>query len=174
MDLSTIGSFAEVLAAVGVIGSLIFLAVQVQKNTQALRSQVLEMHFDRVALNYARALDPDVADVIEKGRRNYETLSASEKIIFNAWASEYVLNTDHLMLFKQEGLIVPAAATMIDRRIEWFFKHNGVRAWWKDEDRHPSPDQFERMFDEQIKLKWPERSEPAKIEPNSHPENPAE
>lgn len=154
MDISMFGNFAEILAAIGVIGSLIFLAVQVRKNTQTLRSQILEMHFDRVAMNYSRPLDSAVANVVDKGKKSFRDLSSTEKIIFNAWASEYLLNTNHLVTFNKERLIEPWAAIMIERRCDWFFKNPGVRQWWQDDDRHPIPEVYEVVYNERIMQNW--------------------
>jgi len=156
MEIGTIAAFADILAAVGVIGSLIFLAVQVRKNTQTLRSQILESHLDRVAANYSRTLDANVATVIDKGKESYGDLSGPEKVIFNAWASEYLLNTNHLMIFTRDNLIDPLVGEIIDRRHNWFFKNRGMCQWWQDEDRHPQPNQFEITYTEKSHEMWPE------------------
>ena len=159
MDIAVIGASAEILAAIGVVGSLIFLAVQVRKNTQTLRSQILETHLDRVVANFARPLDAAVATVIHKAKKSFIDLNGPEMIIFNAWASEYLINANHLMIFTDEGLLDPRYAQMIDRRIQWFFKNSGMRQWWQDEDRHPMPDYIEAVFNEKIQQLWPDSAQ---------------
>ncbi len=160
MDISIIANIADVLAAIGVIGSLLFLAVQVQKNTQSLRIQTQEVRFDRVATVHSRALEPGVASVIDKGRQRFNELSPSENIIFNAWASEYIGYTNSLIFVEDEGLLTPTIAVQIDRRINWFFKHAGARDWWTYEDRHPFPMRFETILDAKIASCWPENPYP--------------
>lgn len=83
MDIGTIAALADILGAVGIVGSLIFPAVHVRKNTHTLHSYILESYLDRLAVNFSRPLDGTVAAVIDKPRGSYGDPSASEKKSFS-------------------------------------------------------------------------------------------
>ncbi len=51
MDL--IANLADLIAALGVIGSLVFLAIQVRENTKTVRNTHWENHLNRLANNFS-------------------------------------------------------------------------------------------------------------------------
>ena len=54
MNISEIAAIADVLAAIGVIASLLFVALQVRHNTKATRNQYWLSSLDRIADNFSR------------------------------------------------------------------------------------------------------------------------
>ena len=145
MNVSDFADFADMLTAIAVIASLLFLAFQVRQNTRTVRNQHWESHLDRLANSFGRQLDDQVATVIDKGRQNYDDLIGREKIVFNAWASEYLANVFGSIGFYKQHILDPDTAVMGERRLEWFFKDSGAGQWWRDPVRHPVPTNFERL-----------------------------
>jgi hypothetical protein len=88
MNWEAIGAVAELLAAIGVIVSLVYLASQIRhsreqmrQNTRAVEAQVSWAHWDSIYKVYhARALDPDLIALLQKlrswDREQIETLQA--------------------------------------------------------------------------------------------------
>ena len=142
MNSSDIAAFADVLAAAGVIASLLFLAFQIRAHTKTVRNQHYESMLDRLTNNFARPLDEWVATTLERGKQNFEDLSAPERLTFDAWANEYVVCVTNIATLGSQGIFNPGVAAMVDRRLEWFFKYPGVRQWWRGSDRHPPPCPF--------------------------------
>jgi hypothetical protein len=76
MNWEAIGALAELLAAVGVIVSLVYLASQIRhsreqmrQNTRAVEAQVSWAHFDSVyKLYHARAENPELVAIVQKLR----------------------------------------------------------------------------------------------------------
>ena len=118
MNISFIADFADVLAALGVIASLLFVAFQVRQNTSTVRNQHYESILGRLADGFSRPLDGQVAETLDKGRRNFEDLTAPEKLIFDAWANEYVMSIFNVATLSRQGLVDPGIAAMVDRRIK--------------------------------------------------------
>lgn len=97
------GLVAEVTAAIGVIISVIYLAVQVSGNTEALHSQthfnLLDMSQDAlvVAMN-----NPELNSIVVRGRNDPASLDEEEWSRFansqlmeiNSWEYAYYLNED--------------------------------------------------------------------------------
>ena len=146
MSISEIAAIADVLAALGVIGSLLFVAFEVRQNTRTVRNQHWESHMIRLANTFGRQLDNHVATVIEKGRSNYDDLTGPEKVVFNAWASDYVANVSGSVGFYRQHILGPDTAVLAERRLEWLFKDSGAIQWWHDPLRHPVPPNYERFI----------------------------
>ena len=112
MNVSDIADFADILAAIGVIASLLFVAFQVRRNTKAIRNQHFEATLDHLASQFSRSLDERVATIIDKGRKNFNDLSDPEKLTFGAWANEYIMGASRLTSFGQQGLLDPAVSAL--------------------------------------------------------------
>ena len=147
MNASIIADYADVLAAIGVISSLLFVAFQVRLNTNAVRNQQWLSTIDRVAENFSRPLDERVATTLDKGKKNFNELSDPEKETFNAWALEYIIGVNRNITFGRQGLLHPEIAAMWMRDLKWFFNYPGAGQWWRNADRHPVPAHFEAIID---------------------------
>jgi hypothetical protein len=150
VNVSDVAALADVLAALGVIGSLLFLAFHVRQNTRTVRNQHWESHLDRLSSCFARPLDIQVASVISKGQTNYGDLSGPEKLVFNGWASEYLANVFGSMGFYREGIFDSERAVVGEQRLKWFFGNAGTIQWRHDPTRHPVPKKFEEFVEKHL------------------------
>ncbi len=81
MDWQLIGVLAEVISAVAVIVTLIFLAVEVRNNRNATQSNSLDALAAGFSdINYNVIGDSEFAGIWEKGLASPETLSSQEAI----------------------------------------------------------------------------------------------
>ena len=141
---------ADLIAAVGVIASLVFVALQVKENTKTVKNTYWENHLNRLANNFSRPLDPAVADVICRGNRSFDSLGEEDKTVYSAWANEYMLSTSFLLVFRQQGDLNPELTNTAERRITWLFGKPGAIQWWRHEIRHPVPYAVEDVVDKWI------------------------
>ena len=77
----------------------------------------------------------------------HSNLSGQEKLIFGAWANEYIMGINRVTFSARQGLLDSGFAVQVERRLKWFFKYPGMGQWWRDADRHPVPAQFETNID---------------------------
>jgi hypothetical protein len=141
MTFSQFSEFADLLAAFGVIASVLFLAWEMRKSTE--QSRLTNWHATHSATreHKRRTDDPYVADVVDRGRANFDALSSSEQVTFGYWMEEWIQAI--------EGLTVTSSATSkryddINRvAIEVMaatFAYPGCRTWWQQSglsDRWP-------------------------------------
>jgi len=74
---------SQIAAAIGVIGSLVFVGVQVRGNARSVRSATTQaVHENFANLYFQLAQNPETLRVFEKGCLQPESLSTSEKSIF--------------------------------------------------------------------------------------------
>ena len=141
-----IAGYADLIAAAGVIGSLIILAYQIHQNTRAMKVQNWLSIVERIAEHSARALDAGVADTVHKGLQSYARLSEKDKLVFSAWAYEFIICVNRHIGFEDKG-IRPEIAAMTERYLKWFFAHEGAVEWWTDAGRKPFPSHYETVID---------------------------
>lgn len=80
MNWSEIGSIGEAIGAIGVIGSLIYLALQVRANSKGLITSMRESTFNSlVEWNYHIMSDPDLAWIFQQGCRDFNSLDQKER-----------------------------------------------------------------------------------------------
>ncbi len=150
MSLPTIAAAADLLAAMGVIASLLFLAWQIRQNTHALKNQNWLAIVERIAEQSTRPLDRNVADTVARGSADHASLDEADKVVFDAWAYEFIICVNRHIGFEQQG-IRPEFAAMTERYLSWFFASPGNRAWWRGPDRRPFPAHYEAVIDRHLK-----------------------
>jgi len=143
MQFTDIAALADLLAAAGVIATLLFVAFQIRQNTNVIRNQAWLAIIERVAENATRPLDERVAATIDKGRVDFDGLSGAEKLIFGAWAWEFLVGVNRHIAFAEQGNLDPRYAAMVPRFLKWFFKYPGTGQWWINPDRQPFPSHYE-------------------------------
>jgi len=81
MNWDAIGAIGEILGAIGVVGSLVYLAAQIRKSDQTARADSLQALWDgaRDRSFKPQFSDPEVGDLFAKGLTNFEALGKSEK-----------------------------------------------------------------------------------------------
>jgi hypothetical protein len=80
MNWSEIGSIGEAVGAIGVIGSLIYLALQVRANSKGLSTSTRESTFNSLKeWNYWVMADPDLAWIFQQGCRDFNSLDQKER-----------------------------------------------------------------------------------------------
>lgn len=106
MTLAELGSIGELVGALGVILSLIFVGIQVKRNTAMLQTASRETSTNRtIDTTRFLAADPEIARLFLKGSQNYEALDLEERFRFGMllyslmsdWNDQYVKHLDGVM-----------------------------------------------------------------------------
>ena len=137
MNISVVAGIADLAAALGVIASLIFLALQIRQNTETVKNSHWEATLQRDNTHTARTLDEHVANIVQKGRKSYSGLTDSEKLVFESWIYEWTMVYEGLTIFSTKGILRPEVKDVADQELEWYFCAPGVREWYLSENRRP-------------------------------------
>ena len=103
MDVDKMNPWLTLVANVGVVGGLIFLGVEIQQNTNAVRASALQE-----STNVARqqlltiASDPDISRI---SNADYEQLSDNEKLRRLAFARSFWLGMHNLFRQWEMGVL---------------------------------------------------------------------
>ncbi|MDG4648227.1 hypothetical protein P6F26_07205 [Roseibacterium sp. SDUM158017] len=133
MDLSVLGDIADVIAALAIILSLVFVGYELHQNrTQAELSnwrEILQTLVDYKGLTN----DPEFAEFVTRAHADYGDLSEAERLRFGMYLEQGVhiignfLKHNQALPKKLEGLEAAVASMFID-----MLTTPGGAAWWAE------------------------------------------
>jgi hypothetical protein len=128
-----VGALANLLAAAGVMASLIYLGIQIRQSTRTERARAFQDLFAGFTAQNLEMFGPQNIDLIISGMRDFNGLSGRDRLRF-----------DHLMMgyFNVlEATILSRSAFLLgDETLEnWsyalrtrFLPYPGARDWWSE------------------------------------------
>ncbi len=132
MSLETIYYIGQTIAVAAILGSLIFVGVQIRQNTLATRRQSLDGVIDRIVRWQSRLTStPTHVDSWVKGLQNFDSLPVEEKIHFNALIIEILVTLEAGREAGKTGDIKPETIEAMDGMIVQLFRNAGVREYWR-------------------------------------------
>jgi hypothetical protein len=139
MSLEDLGNIGEFVAAVGVVLSLIYLAVQIRQNTSQLiegnRAQRLAAQRDTVAAfsryRHLVVLNPDVSRLLQKGALDLESLTEEERIRFDLLAYEQLFASETLFTHVEESLLPVERWDGVSQYLVASLSQPGLRQHWE-------------------------------------------
>ena len=159
MSIQEWAAIAEIVGAVAVVASLVYLAVQIRQNTHGLAMSLKSTElaaFERnvEAGNRIREifiLNPDVSELYERGLKSYAGLSGSDKLrfsmllrnIFSAFQGAYIRQ----LTYGNDPADFAGSELLIDSYIKFYV----VREWLREEDRDWRP-QFASIVQQRVKM----------------------
>lgn len=131
-QLESLANLGEIIGAIAVVVSLIYLAVQVRQNTQAQRTENFSRALDRVAAMQASlSQDTDTAVVFAKGVSDPSTLSPTERIQFT-WAMYELFGAFEFMFLASNTDSIPEEVwRRWSSAVAWWLTFPGIQTWWK-------------------------------------------
>jgi len=104
MNWDAIGAVAELLAAVAVIFSFIYLARQIRQSTRAQkRSNLREIAEDHTTTLRCTATDPELASLVLKGHTDLSSLDAVERYRFDSFFYAWLSSLERALLDARDG-----------------------------------------------------------------------
>ena len=131
MLLSDLGNLGEMISGVAVVISLVYLAIQVRKNTETERTSTYQaVVSDFGSLNRTMSSTPDLSILYVKAMENFGDLDASEK----ARVSQLFFATFHYfenMYYQhRKGYLEEDVWLGWKRLMLTYYSRPGFRSWW--------------------------------------------
>jgi hypothetical protein len=132
MELQTLANVGEFLGGLGVIVSLIYLAVQIRGNTSSQQSETYARSLERMAyMQEFMAKDHALTKMFNEGLIDPSQLTITQKIQF-AWVLTEMFGNLEFMFFQSEQRNIPAELwDRWEETMKWWLTFPGVVAWWK-------------------------------------------
>lgn len=150
MDWNTIGVISEIVGAIGILATLIYLAIQIRNNTREVKTENIHRVTDSFnQLSLMIASDKDLAELWHKGMQNYDDLNDSEKARFEfIWLAAFrIYDSLYFQIKRGTGETELWEAEL--KTLKWLFSAPGARSWWRQQKFAFSPG-FNEFIDENI------------------------
>lgn len=133
MSLNDLANLGQVVGAIAVVISLIYVALQIRQNTKAVRSataQTVHEHFS----NWYNLLaaNAELSRIAANGLRDYASLSEQERVRFVATFMSFLSYSQNAFLKWREGLFEPALWLGWEQVMMNLFGAPGGKALWKE------------------------------------------
>ncbi len=136
MTLQELGSLGEFVSGLAVVVTLFYLALQIRHNTRAVRSS---MHQDMMesTLRIAESLsdNPEVGRIVLKADQDYDSLTESERIRFEAYAERVFGNFESAFYSYRNSLIEEDLWESWESSYLADIARQSMRRYWQD--KHP-------------------------------------
>jgi hypothetical protein len=168
MSLEQYSDLSQIIGAVAVVASLIFVGVQLRQNTKAVRAPTSQAH----AVGYQQIIagisnSGEFASIWRRGLADFQALDDDERARFLAFTST-------LFRFYESSQVQMLAASLdaehwhtIEQQVTDLVTQPGVQAWWKLR-RHWHSASFRNWIDH-----LPQRAAATIYEDNSRPSSPS-
>ncbi len=139
MNWDAIGAIAELLGAVGVIASLVYLAGQIRhsreqmsQNTLAMKAGAYQQISDGfIASSNIAVSTPGFARVVRSAMANFEGLSEDDGFQFTLWLNNIMRSFDNVYYQYRTGMLEDDRWELHRADIVTLFMSPGVVSWWR-------------------------------------------
>jgi hypothetical protein len=133
LNLDTAHKLTEVLAAIAVIVSLVFVGLEVRQNTVAVQSSAAQSVHENFATWYTTIQgDATLIAITTRGMQNYASLSSTEKGQFIAVFMSFSSHTQNAYYKWQEGSLSPELWRAWELVSMNFFSTPGGQDFWSE------------------------------------------
>ena len=152
MSIQDWGAIGEIIGGIGVIATLIYLAMQIRANTTATKgateNAILRDGRDLVTLSFK---DRESAELFLKGSRDFNSLDDVDRAIFTNRVAPYFLFWYDAFSQNQKGLVSQDLWKTFERDIPGFFENPGFHDAW-ELIRNSFPEDFRDYVDMLAKM----------------------
>ena len=155
MNWEMLSAIGQLVAAVGVIPSLIYLAIQIrEQNKERRRAGINVLTAQWGDLVKSAQESADFSALFLEGIRSFHGLDPVAKLRFSAFFTRFTRNCEGMFIYYRDGALEKPLWDEVERTISDYFAYPGVREWWATR-KHWLTDEF-RAVVEAIIAKNPE------------------
>ena len=132
MNWDAVGAVAELLGAIGVIVSLVYLAIQIRRNTRIQkRTNLGDIATELATTARCVATDPEIANLVLRGYADLDSLDPVERYRFDAFIYTYIANFERALLDARNGDYPEEELDPLRIGIARSLGTDGGHAWWE-------------------------------------------
>jgi hypothetical protein len=133
MNWEALGAIGEIVAAVAVVVSLIYLAVQIRQNTRWLRASTHHSLTSlTVEMNRVIEENPDMARIMRVGTQDFQQLTPDERLRFNTNLTSRFRHHENLYYQYRSGMLDEEEFSGFRRRFAWHLRFPGTLGYWRN------------------------------------------
>ncbi len=135
-DIALAANIGEIIAAVLVVVSLVYVALQIRQNTHALKVTAAQAYVGNYNTITAQVTDPAFAVLWRKGLQDFDNLPTGEQIQVSAINGQLMRVMESAFLQWKSGALEDQLWEASERALKDTFMTAAFRQWW----------QFRRMW----------------------------
>ncbi len=140
MNWEAVGAIGEVLGALAVVFTLIYLAAQIRGGQVALRASQRDSALESVRhWNQLIASNRELADIVRRGLKDYGGLDPTEKLRFGHCIYSFLKANEDIYLRNVAGEEANEVWASHEAAFLLYARQPGVRAWLRESERLFSP-----------------------------------
>ena len=145
--LDALGNIGDFLGGVGVVVTLLYLAVQIRQNTWSSRSESYQAAVSSVSdQTFNLWVNPESARLVQVGMFDLEALSPFERNQFTGIMSAMIRTLENIHYQYISGAIDQSLWLGWEWRIATTFSTPGVQTWWSNQKKSYS-EEFQALID---------------------------
>jgi hypothetical protein len=157
MNWTAIGAVAELIAAIGVIASLVYVGFQIRQNTLSVTASAHRAINDKfISVNEFIAKDAETIKAFLAGRERLEELNEVDTGRFIAIMMNILLHFEDVFYQHRQGLVGDQYWERIERMIGLYVTEPGVQGYWSI-FKEWSTDDFREYLDSRFAEAGPAR-----------------
>jgi hypothetical protein len=133
---ATVGAIAELLGAIAVIVTLVYLAIQIRQNSSVVRtSNYWQLTGQMGEFSNQLAADPELLAIYQNGLRSYADLSGLDRGRFHMLLSTLFTKFQVMVQLQRRGQL---DRELYEEQFAGFailLESPGIREWWAEEGR---------------------------------------
>ena len=132
MSIQDWGAVGEIVGAIGVIASLLYLALQIRQNSRTSKAEAVQaIQQAMVDLSMALASDPSWSKILESSRHSFRELSPEERTRLGFFWIALMRTTETLYHHYLNGNADPSIWEAHARGVAVNLRSRGFREWWQ-------------------------------------------
>jgi hypothetical protein len=150
MNWEMIGALGQIMAAIAVIPSLIYLGIQIRnqsRGSQRASAKIFILHWSDIRRSMSD--NGELAEIHLRGLQSFEELDPVAKLRFGSALGRLFLLSQGLYQFYLDGALSPELWRTFERATADLAAYPGVQAWWATrKDWHT--EQFRALLERMI------------------------
>ena len=133
MDLTQLANLGEFVGGVAVVGSLVYVGVQLRQTRSVLtRAAERDWFRDNTSAVHFASSDNDIADIWIRGVNDYRSLAPAESWRFDTALYTWLASFQVTFHDRQHGFGTPDRKVVQESTIKQIFQMPGVGQWWSE------------------------------------------
>ena len=141
MGWDAIGAIAELIGALAVVATLLYLAAQIRQNTTSIRAATFQNIIgSATAFNESLSRDPDLIRIFRAGLADFGSLGEMDAARFHFQLLSLVRRAENFHYQSRMGLLEDDAWQGLRTSLLELIGSPGARVWWKKNTGLFNPD----------------------------------
>ena len=139
-NIQLIANVGEILAAILVVVSLVYVALQIRQNTHALQVTAAQSYVSMYNTITSEISRPDMAAVWHQGLEDFASLDAADLVRFSALAGQMMRVMESAYLQWRQGAVEDQLWHASETALQDTMAMAGFQQWWQYRSRWYSED----------------------------------